>query len=187
MQGRFVSNTPYGQHPVLTLQFRRHSNGRQGLGDGLANVLRARLAAQIGGAGPATLGVQDRLDRGQHRIVRGAVTQEVQHHRATPNLTNGVGNALTRAFSRPAERSAARIAEMHALDAARDAQATRIFIGSENRLFSLSGSSVIASPWRNGDGQVVGVVGVIGPTRLNYARVIPMVDYTAKAIGRLLT
>ena len=48
------------------------------------------------------------------------------------------------------------------------------FIGSENRLFSLSGSSVIASPWRDGEGRVVGVVGVIGPTRLNYARVVPM-------------
>ncbi|CAM3987694.1 Heat-inducible transcription repressor HrcA [Novosphingobium lubricantis] len=72
------------------------------------------------------------------------------------------------------------------LDAARDAQATRIFIGSENRLFSLSGSSVIASPWRNGDGQVVGVVGVIGPTRLNYARVVPMVDFTAQTLGRFI-
>lgn len=72
------------------------------------------------------------------------------------------------------------------LDAARLAQATRIFIGSENRLFSLSGSSVIASPWRDGDGKVVGVVGVIGPTRLNYARVVPMVDFTAQTLGRFI-
>ena len=72
------------------------------------------------------------------------------------------------------------------LDAAREAQATRIFIGSENRLFSLSGSSVIASPWRDGEGRVVGVVGVIGPTRLNYARVVPMVDFTAQSLGKLI-
>lgn len=72
------------------------------------------------------------------------------------------------------------------LDAAREAEATRIFIGSENRLFSLSGSSVIATPWRDGDGRVVGVVGVIGPTRLNYARVVPMVDFTAQSLGKLI-
>jgi len=72
------------------------------------------------------------------------------------------------------------------LDAARVAQATRIFIGSENRLMSLSGSAVIATPWRDSDGRVVGVVGVIGPTRLNYARVVPMVDFTAQSLSKLI-
>jgi len=72
------------------------------------------------------------------------------------------------------------------LDAARVAQATRIFIGSENRLMSLSGSAVIATPWRDNDGRVVGVVGVIGPTRLNYARVVPMVDFTAQSLSKLI-
>jgi heat-inducible transcriptional repressor len=62
----------------------------------------------------------------------------------------------------------------------------RIFIGSENKLFSLSGSSMIAAPFRDGNQRIVGVLGVIGPTRLNYARVVPMVDYTAKVVGRLL-
>jgi heat-inducible transcriptional repressor len=76
------------------------------------------------------------------------------------------------------------IAEL--LDSAREAEATRIFIGSENRLFALSGSSVIASPYRDRDGRVVGVVGVIGPTRLNYARVVPMVDFTAQSLGKLI-
>ena len=71
-------------------------------------------------------------------------------------------------------------------DAAREAESTRIFIGAENRLFSLSGSSVIASPWRDREGRVVGVVGVIGPTRLNYARVVPMVDFTAGSLGQSL-
>jgi heat-inducible transcriptional repressor len=70
------------------------------------------------------------------------------------------------------------------LDSARDAEATRIFIGSENRLFALSGSSVIASPYRDRDGRVAGVIGVIGPTRLNYARVVPIVDFTARSLGK---
>ena len=72
------------------------------------------------------------------------------------------------------------------LDSAREAEATRIFIGAENRLFALSGSSVIASPYRDRDGRVVGVVGVIGPTRLNYARLVPMVDFTAQSLGKLI-
>ncbi|HWL46566.1 MAG TPA: heat-inducible transcriptional repressor HrcA, partial [Sphingomonadaceae bacterium] len=67
------------------------------------------------------------------------------------------------------------------LESARVGQGMKIFIGSENNLFSLSGSSVIAAPYHNGEGRVVGVVGVIGPTRLNYARVVPMVDFTAQA------
>ena len=62
-----------------------------------------------------------------------------------------------------------------------------IFIGSENKLFSLSGSSVIVAPFKDERRKIVGVLGVIGPTRLNYARIIPMVDYTAKLIGRALT
>jgi len=72
------------------------------------------------------------------------------------------------------------------LDLAREADSTRIFIGSENRLFALSGSSVIASPYRDREGRVVGVIGVIGPTRLNYARLVPMVDFTAQSLGKLI-
>ncbi|MBA3667731.1 MAG: heat-inducible transcriptional repressor HrcA [Sphingomonas sp.] len=72
------------------------------------------------------------------------------------------------------------------LEGAREGQGCRIFIGSENRMFALSGSSVIAAPYRGSQGQVVGVVGVIGPTRLNYARVVPMVDFTAQAITRYM-
>jgi heat-inducible transcriptional repressor len=66
------------------------------------------------------------------------------------------------------------------------AEGACIFIGSENKLFSLSGSSTIAAPYRDAAGRIVGVIGVIGPTRLNYARVIPMVDYTAKMVSRLI-
>lgn len=67
-----------------------------------------------------------------------------------------------------------------------DAQGVRLFIGAENRLFSLTGSSVIVAPYMNAQRQVIGALGVIGPTRINYGRVIPMVDYTAKLVGRLV-
>ena len=72
------------------------------------------------------------------------------------------------------------------LEGAREGQGCRIYIGSENRMFALSGSSVIAAPYHGSEGQVVGVVGVIGPTRLNYARVVPMVDFTAQALTRYM-
>ena len=72
------------------------------------------------------------------------------------------------------------------LGRAERAEGVRIFIGSENKLFSLSGSSTIIAPYRDTKGSIVGVIGVIGPTRLNYARVIPMVDYTARVVSKLL-
>lgn len=72
------------------------------------------------------------------------------------------------------------------LDLAKNADGVRIFIGAENKLFSLSGSSVIIAPYSDANEKIIGVIGVIGPTRLNYARIIPMVDYTAKLVGRYL-
>jgi heat-inducible transcriptional repressor len=72
------------------------------------------------------------------------------------------------------------------LGRAERAEGVRIFIGSENKLFSLSGSSTIIAPYGDATGHIVGVIGVIGPTRLNYARVIPTVDYTAKLVSKLL-
>jgi len=73
------------------------------------------------------------------------------------------------------------------LGAAEGGEGVRIFIGSENKLFSMSGSSLIVAPYKNSDEKIVGVLGIIGPTRMNYARIIPMVDYTAKVVSRLLT
>lgn len=71
------------------------------------------------------------------------------------------------------------------IDLAEGGSGVRIFIGSENRLFSLSGSSVIVAPFHDGNARVIGALGVIGPTRLNYARIVPMVDYTAQVISRM--
>jgi len=72
------------------------------------------------------------------------------------------------------------------LGRAERADGVRIFIGSENKLFSLSGSSTITAPYRDAAGHLIGVLGVIGPTRLNYARVIPMVDYAARVVSQML-
>jgi heat-inducible transcriptional repressor len=73
------------------------------------------------------------------------------------------------------------------LGRAETGEGVRIFIGSENKLFSLSGSSMIAAPFRDGQQRIVGVLGVIGPTRLNYARIVPMVDYTSKLLARMVS
>jgi heat-inducible transcriptional repressor len=73
------------------------------------------------------------------------------------------------------------------LDLTESGEGVRIFIGSENKLFSLSGSSLVVSPYMNADRKIVGAVGVIGPTRLNYGRIVPIVDYTAQLVGRLLS
>jgi heat-inducible transcriptional repressor len=72
------------------------------------------------------------------------------------------------------------------LDLAEGGHGVRIFIGSENKLFSLSGSSLVVAPYRDANSRVIGALGVIGPTRLNYARIVPMVDYTAQVISRML-
>ncbi len=72
------------------------------------------------------------------------------------------------------------------LELADDADGVRIFIGSENKLFSLSGSSLVVSPYMNADRKIIGAVGVIGPTRLNYGRIVPIVNYTAQRVGRMI-
>lgn len=73
------------------------------------------------------------------------------------------------------------------LDLTEEGEGVRIFIGSENKLFSLSGSSLVVSPYMNADRKIIGAIGVIGPTRLNYGRIVPIVDYTAQLVGRLVS
>ena len=72
------------------------------------------------------------------------------------------------------------------LELADDADGVRIFIGSENKLFSLSGSSLVVSPYMNADQKIIGAVGVIGPTRLNYGRIVPIVNYTAQLVSKMI-
>ncbi|GMN13541.1 heat-inducible transcriptional repressor HrcA [Altererythrobacter sp. MTPC7] len=134
------------------------------------------------------------LDEASRDLVeRGiAVWSEDASHRPVL-IVRGQANLLDEAAMEDLERVRSLLDDLESkhsvaglLESARDADATRIFIGSENRLFALSGSSVIASPYRDREGKVVGVLGVIGPTRLNYARVVPMVDFTARSLGKLI-
>jgi heat-inducible transcriptional repressor len=148
---------------------------------------QARLDSEIK-AGQAA------LDRAAREIVaRGLAIWSEDNARRPVLIVRGQANLIDDSAAADLERIRQLLDELEGkeeiarlLDRARAGEAMKIFIGSENELFALSGSSVIAAPYRGHDGKVVGVVGVIGPTRLNYARVVPMVDFTAKALSRLL-
>ena len=77
-------------------------------------------------------------------------------------------------------------AMLRLLDAAHTAEGVQIYIGAENSLFSVAGCSMVIAPYKDGREEIVGAIGVIGPSRINYARIVPLVDYTAKVVGRLL-
>ncbi|WP_265570390.1 heat-inducible transcriptional repressor HrcA [Sphingomicrobium nitratireducens] len=144
-----------------------------------------RLAAEIASR-------REQLDRAAATLVAKGLAEWRKDGADRPVLiVSGQANLLDEDATADLERVRQLLEELEdrrdiarLLDDAREAEGCRIFIGSENRMFALSGSSVIAAPYRGSDGQVVGVVGVIGPTRLNYARVVPMVDFTAEALTR---
>lgn len=164
-------------------------------GNYLTSRLHGRTLGEASGLVRAEIaGGRSALDAASADLVQRGLVVWTQDAAARPVMVvRGQANLLDEAALSDIERVRQLLDELESaeaiarvLDAAREAQATRIFIGSENRLFSLSGSSVIASPWRDSEGRVVGVVGVIGPTRLNYARVVPMVDFTAQTLGRFI-
>jgi heat-inducible transcriptional repressor len=157
--------------------------------------LAGRTLAEASAAMRAELAAgQSQLDAASRDLVeRGLAVWSEDATRRPVLIVRGAANLLDDTALGDIERvrqllddleSKQAVAEL--LESARAAEATRIFIGSENRLFALSGSSVIASPYRDREGRVVGVLGVIGPTRLNYARVVPMVDFTARSLGKLI-
>lgn len=124
-------------------------------------------------------------------VERGLVTWSEDAARRRVLIVRGQANLLDETALTDIERIRSLIDDLEnkqtiadLLDSAKGADSTRIFIGAENRLFALTGSSVIAAPYRDREGRVVGVLGVIGPTRLNYARVVPMVDFTAQSLGK---
>lgn len=147
----------------------------------------ARLTAEIA-AGQAA------LDRAAQQLVaQGLALWSEDGARRPVLIVRGQANLIDAAAAEDLERVRQLLGELEGkeeiarlLGRAREGAGMKIFIGSENELFALSGSSVIASPYRGADGRIVGVVGVIGPTRLNYARVVPMVDFTAKTLSRLM-
>lgn len=130
------------------------------------------------------------LDALTARLVSEGVA-EISNAERTSLIVRGRGRLLEEAAAEDLERVRMLFDDLErkrdvidVLNAARDGEGVKIFIGSENRLFSLSGSAVVAAPYRDAARNIVGVLGVIGPTRLNYARVIPIVEYAAEAISR---
>jgi heat-inducible transcriptional repressor len=167
--------------------------------DEVANFVNARLSgmtlAEAEGRLRAEIGQRkEALDRAAAELIASGLAAWSEDHSRRPVLiVRGQANLIDERAGEDLERVRKLLDELEdhqeiarLLEGARDAPGCRIFIGSENRMFALSGSSVIAAPYRGSQGQVVGVVGVIGPTRLNYARVVPMVDFTAKALTRLM-
>jgi len=165
----------------------------------VSNFINARLAGLTLSEAEARLRAEIRerkelVDSAAAELVAAGLAAWSQDHARRPVLiVRGHANLLDDAAAEDLERVRKLLDELEEaqeiarlLEGARDAPGCRIFIGSENRMFALSGSSVIAAPYRGSQGDVVGVVGVIGPTRLNYARVVPMVDFTAKALTRLM-
>jgi heat-inducible transcriptional repressor len=165
----------------------------------IANFVNARLSGLTLGEAQERLrqeirAGQSALDRAsQELIARGLAVWSEDGDKRPVLIVRGQANLLDPSAAADLERVRQLLDELEGkediarlLDSARAGQGMKIFIGSENKLFALSGSSVIAAPYRDGEGKVVGVVGVIGPTRLNYARVVPMVDFTAQALSRLM-
>jgi heat-inducible transcriptional repressor len=165
----------------------------------VSNFVNARLVGLTLAEAEARLRAEIRerkeaIDAAAAELVASGLAAWSQDHARRPVLiVRGQANLIDETSAEDLDRVRGLLGELEdtqeiarLLESARDAPGCRIFIGSENRMFALSGSSVIAAPYRGSEGQVVGVVGVIGPTRLNYARVVPMVDFTAKALTRLM-
>jgi heat-inducible transcriptional repressor len=164
-----------------------------------SNYISARLAGLT--LGEAQVRLVDEIAAGrsaldvtaQSLVQRGLAVWSEDGARRPVMIVRGAANLIDPMAAADLERVRQLLDEIEGkeeiarlLDSARGARAMKIFIGSENKLFALSGSSVIAAPYHGADGRVVGVVGVIGPTRLNYARVVPMVDFTAQTLTRLM-
>ena len=167
--------------------------------DEVSNFINARLSGLTLAEAEARLRAEIRerkepIDSAAAELVASGLAAWSQDHARRPVLiVRGQANLIDDDAAEDLDRVRRLLDELEdaqeiarLLESARDAPGCRIFIGSENRMFALSGSSVIAAPYRGSQGEVVGVVGVIGPTRLNYARVVPMVDFTAKALTRLM-
>ncbi len=150
----------------------------------LAEAARAMQAELASGRSALDTAARDLVESGLAVLSQDAARRPVLIVRGQANLLDQVALADIERVRSLIDDLESKQSVADLLDHAREAEATRIFIGAENRLFALSGSSVIAAPYRDREGKVVGVLGVIGPTRLNYARVVPMVDFTARSLGK---
>jgi len=176
---------PRGQTPS---SMREAANFLNALAEGrtLAD-LRARMAHEIASRRQELDSLaREMVDRGLALWENAGEPQERLIVRGRANLIDSEAADLDRVRTLFDDLERKRdIAEF--LDLTEGGAGVRIFIGSENKLFSLSGSSLVVSPYMNADRKIIGAVGVIGPTRLNYARIVPIVDYTAQLVGRVLS
>ncbi len=165
-----------------------------------SNYMTARLSGLTLGEAATAMSREIGAERaaldqaGQELITRGLAVWATDNAQRPVLIVRGAANLIDESAAADLDRVRQLLDEIEGkeeifrlLDSAREGAATKIFIGAENKMFALSGSSVIAAPYHGRDGRVVGVVGVIGPTRLNYARVVPMVDFTAQTLSRLMT
>ena len=150
--------------------------------------LQARISAEI------TLRRQELDTLARKMVEAGLAVWENEGDRNERLIVRGRSNLLAQEDSADLDRIRVLFDDLERkrdiaeyLELAEDGEGVRIFIGSENKLFSLSGSSLVVSPYMNSDRKVIGAVGVIGPTRLNYGRIVPIVDYTAQMIGKLIS
>jgi heat-inducible transcriptional repressor len=183
-------DVPMGMPPSALIEASNYLSARligrtleSARGEILAEMERDRAAldemtAKVVADGLATLSVRSEDGTGNDKIL---IVRGTSHLLDDVDAANDL--ARVRTLFEDIERKSDLI---RLLELARSGEGVRIFIGSENKLFSLSGSSIVAAPYADAKGKVVGVVGVLGPTRLNYARIVPMVDYTARVVGRLL-
>lgn len=161
------------------------------------NYLNARLRGRTLGETRAQILAEietnsAELDLLTSRLVREGVAERAGDDRGWQLIVRGAGR-LIEENAHDVERVSMLLDDLERkrdvielLTAARDGEGVRVFIGAENRLFSLSGSSVVTASYRDENSKIVGVLGVIGPTRINYARVVPIVDYTAEVLSRML-
>ena len=161
LDSRLAGRTFAEARRAITTEIDQHTAE---LDDLTARVVEAGLATWAGGQGPSAL-----IVRGQAKLLSDVTAVEDLER------IRKLFDALE------AEQDILRM-----LDLADGAEGVRIYIGSENQLFEMTGSSMVVAPYSNSRADVVGAIGIIGPTRLNYARIIPMVDYTAKVVGRLV-
>jgi heat-inducible transcriptional repressor len=165
----------------------------------VANYVSARLSGLTLRQAQVRLGEEiaageAALDQAAQALVtRGLAVWSEDGSRRPVLIVRGQANLIDQSAAADLERVRQLLDELEGkeeiarlLERARAGQGMKIFIGAETKLFSLSGSSVVAAPYHGSDGSVVGVVGVIGPTRLNYARIVPMVDFTAQALSRFM-
>ncbi|MFB0611430.1 heat-inducible transcriptional repressor HrcA [Aurantiacibacter poecillastricola] len=188
-----VGEDGHVENRVLDLSGAVSASALQEASNYISARLRGRTLAEAAKAIQAEIASgRSELDEASQRLVEAGIATWSEDAAKRPVLiVRGASNLIDDSAASDLERVRQLLDDLEnkqsvaqLLDSAREAEATRIFIGAENRLFALSGSSVIAAPYRDREGKVVGVLGVIGPTRLNYARVVPMVDFTAHSLGK---